>query len=160
MDNELVDTEGKFVILVCDLSNRIFVDNGMDSLGGVKHHTSFADGRPVLVAGTIKVSNGDILYLDSDSGHYWTSPEVMRNFLTLFPQIPDHAVVVPDMTMPKRYYVKDYRERGMDAAALQGWQNDQSMGVAVTPFHDGYAKNDEQRMARGRNTLRPLHVPD
>ena len=44
-------------------------------------HSSIFDGEPVAGAGNIQISNGHIIYIDSDSGHY-PSKKLFPNVLT------------------------------------------------------------------------------
>ena len=47
----------------------------------VHHHSSFASGNPVAAAGTIQVSEGTILLMTSDSGHYQPPKEFLEQFV-------------------------------------------------------------------------------
>ena len=103
------------------------------------HHTSFLSGGAVLAAGEIVVDRGLIRCLTAKTGHYWTSPQLMLNLVRRMHEIPDDALVRPDVLEPEPpkqldesgmekdadpadrmifYRVRDFRQAGLRAQRL------------------------------------------
>jgi hypothetical protein len=95
------------------------------------HHTSFLGGGAVLAAGEIVVDDGWIRAITAKTGHYWTTPELMLNMVRRMPEIPDDAIVRPDVLDVKRpgagpdgrdrmnfYTAADFRQNGLRATRL------------------------------------------
>ena len=59
------DDESEYIFII-SISNELFVTKSSQFI----HHTSLSNGRPVLASGSIKIKNGEIIYLDMESGHY------------------------------------------------------------------------------------------
>jgi hypothetical protein len=56
---------------VMDMTNRIFIPDGIQTGGGDFNHSSLLSGKPVLCAGEIKINGaGQLTYIDNNSGHY------------------------------------------------------------------------------------------
>lgn len=102
-----------------------------DHLASEFHHTSFLGGGAVLAAGEIAVDDGWIRAITAKTGHYWTTPDLMLNMVRRMPEIPDHAIVRPDVLDVKRrgaetdgqdsmnfYTVADFRKNGLGATRL------------------------------------------
>jgi hypothetical protein len=76
-DGKPLDTTGATTIFAPAGGKAIYV---MDAWGdmyvsmehqfGVIHHSSFFAGGDVAAAGQVKVRNGELLYIDRQSGHY------------------------------------------------------------------------------------------
>jgi hypothetical protein len=93
------------------------------------HHTTFLGGGAVLAAGEIVVEDGWIRGITAHTGHYWTTPELMLNMVRRLPEIPDDAIVRPDVLDVKRgdleekdrmnyYMAADFRQNGLRARRL------------------------------------------
>jgi hypothetical protein len=81
-DGKLVDSSGVALdgdyIFVVDQQGRLIASPPHE---GVIHHSSLGAGKPVLVAGTIKVVDGQIKQLSNQSGHYRPSTESFEHFV-------------------------------------------------------------------------------
>ena len=85
------------------------------------HHTSFLGGGAVLAAGEIAVDQGRVAGLTAKTGHYWTTPELMQRMVQRLREIPDSAIIRPDVLEKdgvRFYRVKDYRANGAKATPL------------------------------------------
>ncbi len=93
---------------------------------GAFHHSSFLSGLPVAAAGEWIVDlTGKVCVMTAKTGHYKTTPSDMKRLLTLFPAIPDTAVIRPDLkdteTGAKKaiyYRVGDFKARGLNATPI------------------------------------------
>lgn len=65
-------------IFVMDPQGRIYAHN--DPKVGEFHHSSFLSGEPVAAAGQVKVSNGTLLEVNKQSGHYKPNNEHLDQF--------------------------------------------------------------------------------
>ena len=93
---------------------------------GYFHHSTFLAGRPVAAAGELLADdNGRIRIITAKTGHYRAGPEEMVRMVTLIPELPGEALILPDFTKmnpPPRgtgqallFKVSDFRSRGMNA---------------------------------------------
>ncbi len=73
-----LDARGRHALYVLDPAGRLFVHPGER---GLVHHSSFVDGGPVAGAGRIRVEDGVVRALDSESGHYRVPPTVATQVL-------------------------------------------------------------------------------
>lgn len=118
--DQLVNKEANhddWMIFVCDVDWNLYTGWGEP---GVFHHSSFLSGKPVRCAGGMKVAAGVIREVNADSGHYRTTPELMKEFVNHFWQIPSKAVITPNMLTNKQYVCGLYRKLGEDPRALVG----------------------------------------
>jgi hypothetical protein len=83
-----------WAIFVYSPASQLYVSNHEP---GAFHHSSFLGGGAVRAAGEIIVDNGRVRALTAKTGHYWTTPELMRQFAVEFLPIPDDAVIRPDI---------------------------------------------------------------
>jgi len=83
-DRLLYDSEGKKAnftspdkeyIYVLSSANELIVVEGNE----VIRHASLSLGKPVIGTGSLKVDNGELTYIDVESGHYQPSPEALLN---------------------------------------------------------------------------------
>lgn len=109
------------MIFVCDLDWNLYLHK---PTAGVFHHSSFLAGNPVRCAGEMKVEAGVIFEVTSNTGHYRTTPELMREFIKYFWQIPDKAWITPNMASGKQYVCGPYRKYGEDERALVNYDKD------------------------------------
>jgi hypothetical protein len=64
---------------IWDTMDTIFV---FAHISGVQHHSSGNMGKAVQCAGNLIIRNGQIVYVDTDSGHYRPTEVHLRNFCT------------------------------------------------------------------------------
>lgn len=94
---------------------------------GYFHHSTFLAGRPVSAAGEVLIDDaGVIRFITAKTGHYRAGPDEMVRMVTLIPEIPGNALILPDFAkmMPIAkggqnvahvYKVSDFRTRGVNA---------------------------------------------
>lgn len=94
---------------------------------GYFHHSTFLAGRPVAAAGELLSDDtGKIRLITAKTGHYKAGLEEMIRMVTLIPQLPGDALILPDFTKmlpPAKggisqallYKVSDFRARGAQA---------------------------------------------
>ncbi len=84
------------------------------------HHSTFLSGAPIQAAGEMVVDQGKIKVITAKSGHYAPSVKEMTRFVTLFPEIPNQAVIMPDFRTPQNWYrVRSFRFENTAAPKLK-----------------------------------------
>jgi len=83
-DNLLKNNDGTVSHFNHDNNEYIYVLSSDKKLfvkeAGVRHrHTSLTHGKPVFGAGSIKITNGKITFIDTESGHYQPTPYHLAN---------------------------------------------------------------------------------
>ena len=95
-DSEIIVSDGKFLkplnknlinyddqdkeyIYIISLDKKLFVT----AAGELVRHISLSRGRPVLGSGALKIKNGELVYIDAESGHYQPTPEVLYQALLI-----------------------------------------------------------------------------
>lgn len=68
-------------IFAADVDGTVYTNNPAFTLYSDMHHSSFLKGRPVMCAGTLRVSNGQITEITLLSGHYKPNKKELLNFL-------------------------------------------------------------------------------
>jgi hypothetical protein len=95
---------------------------------GKHHHSSFLAGGMVKAAGEIACDKAGIpRIITSKSGHYRPTWENLREFVTMFPEIPGDCLILPKANSTF-YRVADFRLKGLGAeavkkAAVEAWMN-------------------------------------
>jgi hypothetical protein len=95
---------------------------------GKHHHSSFLAGGMVKAAGEIACDKTGIpRIITSKSGHYRPTWQNLREFVTLFSQIPGNCLILPKSNATF-YRVSDFRLNGLGAkpvkkAAVQMWMH-------------------------------------
>ena len=94
---------------------------------GYFHHSTFLAGRPVAAAGEVLIDDaGAIRFITAKTGHYRAGPDEMVRMVTLIPEIPGNALILPDFAkmnpvakggqnVAHLYKVSDFRSRGVNA---------------------------------------------
>lgn len=94
---------------------------------GYFHHSTFLAGRPVAAAGELLADDtGKIRIITAKTGHYKAGVDEMTRMVTLIPQLPGDALILPDFTkmapvakgglnQALLYRVADFRPRGINA---------------------------------------------
>ena len=94
---------------------------------GYFHHSTFLAGRPVSAAGEVLIDDaGVIRFITAKTGHYRAGPDEMVRMVTLIPEIPGNALILPDFAkmnpvakggqnVAHLYKVSDFRSRGVNA---------------------------------------------
>jgi hypothetical protein len=124
---------GGWGIFVCSVDWDLYLHS---HVAGTFHHTTFLGGKPVRAAGEMRVDQGLIRELTAKTGHYWTTPELLLEFVKHFWEIPDDARVRPDMGDKARtghevfYRCGDFRKNGSAATPLPA--------AAAPPLKKGY----------------------
>jgi hypothetical protein len=124
---------GGWGIFVCSVDWDLYLHS---HVAGTFHHTTFLGGKPVRAAGEMRVDQGLIRELTAKTGHYWTTPELLLEFVKHFWEIPDDARVRPDMGDKARtghevfYRCGDFRKNGSAATPLPT--------AAAPPLKKGY----------------------
>jgi hypothetical protein len=78
--NNLVSTQDNAeYIYIATISGEMFIVKSSDSI----KHTSLSQGKPILGAGSIKVNNGLINYISSESGHYRPEAYTLQKVILL-----------------------------------------------------------------------------
>lgn len=72
------DSEKEYLFIVT-LDQKIIVIEGSESV----RHSSISHGRPVLGAGALKIQNGNLTYIDAESGHYQPKPNALFQVITI-----------------------------------------------------------------------------
>jgi hypothetical protein len=110
---------------------------------GFFHHSSFLAGKPVAAAGEVLVDEaGKVKIITAKTGHYRVGSDEMRRLLTLIPDIPGDAFILPDwnkmyppplgQNQALLYRCDDFRKDGtaaaprtkaLVAAAIPAWAN-------------------------------------
>ncbi len=88
-----------FSTVVVTADKRMFL--GPDGLSGRFHHSSFFAGRPVLLAGLLRVENGVIVDFSNRSGHYKPGPYHTALFLKF---LAEQGVKTPRVFYAERHY--------------------------------------------------------
>jgi hypothetical protein len=110
-----------WAIFVVDTDDLIFM---YEQVQGRFHHSSFLSGAPVRCAGEIVVNHGHVKVVTAKSGHYMPTTLQMQHLVRTFPQLPDDAIIRPDMldevggNKPKFFRIKDFRDNFVNAAVL------------------------------------------
>lgn len=68
-------------IFAAGVDGTVYTNNPAYPLLSDMHHSSFLKGRPVMCAGTLRVSNGQITEITLLSGHYKPNKKELMNFL-------------------------------------------------------------------------------
>lgn len=84
-DETLADLwdEDKEFIYALSLDKKLFVIES----GNRIRHTSLTHGKPVLGAGSIKIKNGIITFIDAESGHYQPTPYSLVRTLSVLEEL-------------------------------------------------------------------------
>lgn len=65
-----LEGQGKSFLYVMDEAGNIYISSNLEAVARF-HHSSFLGGKNVAAAGVLRIRNGEIVYLNNDSGHYW-----------------------------------------------------------------------------------------
>ncbi|KTC87379.1 MULTISPECIES: hypothetical protein [Legionella] len=76
----------KELLLAISAEGRIFVSNCLENVGNGYNHSTFFSGKPGLFFGTIRVDQGQIVYLSNQTGHYKSTVRELLNVLRLLKQ--------------------------------------------------------------------------
>ena len=94
---------------------------------GYFHHSTFLAGRPVSAAGEVLIDDaGTIRFITAKTGHYRAGPDEMMRMVTLIPEIPGNALILPDffkmgpiskggLNVAHLHKVSDFRALGVNA---------------------------------------------
>lgn len=74
-----LNDQNKEYIYILSLDKKMIVTEG----GDLVRHTSLSHGRPVLGSGSLKIKDGNLIYIDAESGHYQPTPEVLYQVLQI-----------------------------------------------------------------------------
>lgn len=79
--NELsnLNDKNREYIYILSLEKKIIVVEG----GELVRHICLSHGKPVLGSGSLKIENGNLVYIDVESGHYQPTPEVLYQVLQI-----------------------------------------------------------------------------
>jgi hypothetical protein len=84
-------------LFVINLKNELIVIEGSESI----RHSSMSLGRPVLGAGSLKIHNGKITYIDAESGHYQPTPIALLQAIEL---LEKQGAILKYSTIQVKYY--------------------------------------------------------
>ena len=94
---KLVNTEDNVeYIYIVNLLGEMFITKSSDYI----KHTSLSAGKPVLGAGSIKINNGQVIYISNESGHYRPEAHILQKILYLFEK--KHKVSISNLNV--NYY--------------------------------------------------------
>lgn len=83
-----------WAVFVCSPEGALYVRTHQ---AGFFHHSSFLAGKPVAAGGELLVDEaGKIRFVTNKTGHYRAGVDEMRRMLTLVPDIPPDAYILPD----------------------------------------------------------------
>lgn len=71
--------------------------------GELVRHTSMSRGYPVLGAGALKITNGQLTYIDAESGHYQPTPEALYQVLKI---LQDKGAIFNHEELKVMYYTE------------------------------------------------------
>lgn len=66
------DKEKEYIFIITIEKTIIVVESSKNI-----RHTSISHGRPVLGSGALKINDGNLIYIDTESGHYQPTPECL-----------------------------------------------------------------------------------
>ncbi|MGZ8414489.1 MAG: hypothetical protein ACXW05_17310 [Gemmatirosa sp.] len=114
-----------WAVFVVDLEGRMYANS---HTVGYFHHSTFLAGRPVAAAGEVLIDpTGRIRFITAKTGHYKAGIAEMTRMVTLIPELPGDALILPDFTKMAPvaqgglneahvYTVADFRTRGTRAS--------------------------------------------
>ncbi|HYZ22030.1 MAG TPA: hypothetical protein VE690_07725 [Rhodopila sp.] len=134
VDGQLVDTTGSAGaytglgntwIYVCSArTNKIYTAKSVE---GHRHHSSFLGGEPVICAGDWCVLEGQVLYVNTGSGHYRPTGYNMELFAQKFEALWSDRTLVQPEHKGKIMRMRDFIRNGNQAKAIS---SDELQGVA------------------------------
>lgn len=74
------NTDDKEYLFSISLDKELFVVEGSTYV----RHTTLSGGKPSLGSGTLKIKNGTLTYIDTESGHYQPSPYLLNRVFDIF----------------------------------------------------------------------------
>lgn len=110
-------------VFVCDPNGKLYARSHEV---GYFHHSTFLAGRPVAAAGELLSDDtGKIRIITAKTGHYKAGVEEMIRLVTLIPELPGDALILPDFVkmapaprgigQAHLYRVSAFRGRGVNA---------------------------------------------
>jgi type VI secretion system secreted protein Hcp len=165
MDTKL--TGGGWGIFACDYNWNLYCCEH----NGDTYHTSLVAGQPIRAAGEIVVDEGIVNALTGQTGHYWTTVELMLKFVRHFREIGASAVIRPNLLDQELtgqinwYRVGEFRINGLNAKPISVGEVNAAIGSAEQPtgkksgYYNSAAKQqteEEKSELLARGVLMPL----
>lgn len=93
------DSQDQEYIFALMLDKRLIVAKGSEHI----RHSSLTLGKPVLGAGALKIHNGNLIYIDAESGHYQPTPKALHQVLEI---LKKQGAIINYQELQVKYYLE------------------------------------------------------
>jgi hypothetical protein len=116
-----LNDKNKEYIYILSLDKKLIVTEG----GDLVRHTSLSYGKPVLGAGSLRIENGNLVYIDVESGHYQPTPEMLHQVLQI---LKDNGAKLDYAKIDVAYYLNNNKIYSTAESFIKLYKNSRVIG--------------------------------